>query len=83
MLALRLKNIGFRLSSLELNIQSNFSTSLGFIVAPTPCSYVSNQLVELQNHFKLLSTYHTSLKACIGQHVVDIGDVEFESRLQL
>ena len=66
MLALRLKNIGHRLSSLELNKRSNSSASLGSIVAPTPLSYFSTQLVELQNHFKLLSTSHTLLKACIG-----------------
>ena len=38
--------------------------------------------MELQSHFKLLSVSHTSLKACIGQHVVVIGGVKFESRLQ-
>ena len=38
--------------------------------------------MELQSHFKLLSASHTSLKACIGQHVVDISGAKFESRLQ-
>ena len=38
--------------------------------------------MELQHHFKLFSASHKPLKACIGQHMVDIGGVKFKSRLQ-
>ena len=82
MLTIRLNKIGLRLSSLEQNIQPISSAGLGSIMAPTQPSQFSTQLVELQSHFKLLSASHTSLKTCIGQHVVDIGGVKFESRLQ-
>ena len=77
MSALRLKKIGLCLSFMELNIRSYSSAGLGSIVAPTPPSQFSTQLVELQSHFKRLSASHTSLKACIGLHVVDIGGVKF------
>ena len=67
---------------MEINTQTNPSAGLGSIMAPTPPSPFSTQLVELQSHFKLLSSPHASLKACIDQHVVDIGGTKFESRLQ-
>ena len=82
MLALSLEKIDLRLSSLERNPQYHSSGGLSSIVSPPPPSHFSSKLVEIKNHFKLLSTSHKSLKACIGQYVVDIGGVNFESRLQ-
>ena len=45
MLALHLKKIGLRLSSLELNFRSNYSGGLGSIVALPPPSHSSTELV--------------------------------------
>ena len=57
-LVVRLKHIELRLTSSERNSPSSYSVDLGFTITSPPLFQFSTDLVELQHHFKLLSTSH-------------------------